>query len=121
MLKKVLLAILILTVIGAGGVAIAYQMTRAATDRAADSTVIEQSEAVIVSASAPQTAPGGQPVAAAEGLIGDPWQASGVISSLDDNGLELASENGETVYVELVHPITGNPRAFPCRLGNGSP
>ncbi len=117
MLKKALLSLLFISVIGAGGAAIAYQATIPDAGQAVDTAVVEQTEAVIASAGPSQTTPAGQPVAAAEGAIGDPWEASGAIASLDDYGMELALENGETVYVELGPPYYWQSQGVALQVG----
>ena len=42
-----------------------------------------------------------EPDPMAEGLLGDPFEAAGTITLVDLNGVELATDTGESIYVEL--------------------
>ncbi len=106
MLKKTLLAILFVSVIGAGGAAVAYQSATPDTENAAEAVISPQSQALAQS-NQPEQAQDNQPenpVGAAEGLAGETWQATGIIAALDDFGMDLILESGENVYVELGPP-----------------
>ena len=41
---------------------------------------------------------------AAEGSLGEPWMATGVITAIEDVGIQMMLENGETAFVELGPP-----------------
>ena len=111
MLKKIIVAILLISVIGAGGAAFAYQAASpkeevvstapqplASGNSAANSAATENGAAQ--PAGAPQN-DGSGPVVNAHGTEGEPWQAAGTIVALDDNGFDFTTESGESVYIEL--------------------
>jgi hypothetical protein len=105
MFKKIILGILLITVLGAAGAAIAYNLATP------DSAVAADSPAPLASQSQAQTAPNAAPPAAdpagipvAQGMEGTPWQAVGTITAVDDFGFDLTTENGETFYIELGPP-----------------
>ncbi|MGD8457696.1 MAG: hypothetical protein PVF83_15040 [Anaerolineales bacterium] len=95
MLKKIIIGILAFTVIGAGGAALVNQAINPA-DTETDSTPVvasvdtktQQSETAITS----------------QEFLGTPWQDEGIITGLDDYGLDLTLESGTTLYVELGPP-----------------
>jgi hypothetical protein len=108
MLKKIIIGILLVSVIGAGGAALAYNAATKETQ-----AVLKDSEALVNADSAgiavqEQKESGqnvlGAPVLLAEGAGGEPWEATGTIAAIDDYGIELALEEGESVYVELGPP-----------------
>jgi hypothetical protein len=105
MLKKMIIGVLLITVVGAGGAAIAYNMgnqdiVQAATtpnplannEQQNNVDQLDQAQAVVP----------GEPVA--QGMEGEPWQATGTVTAVDDFGFDLSTENGETVYIELGPP-----------------
>ena len=109
MLKKIIVVSLVLTVIAAAVAAFAYRSyAKDNQDASASSIPVLEQQTVGNSDLTSQTAgTNGQPVepqTLALGAAGDPWQASGVITALDDNGLTLSLENGESVYIELGPP-----------------
>ncbi len=107
MFKKIILGVLLITVIGAAGAAIAYNFTSSeSATTAAEAPLASQASAVDVQAAASESAnpaaPAGEPVA--QGAEGTPWQATGTVAAVDDFGFDLALEGGETVYIELGPP-----------------
>lgn len=108
MFKKIFIAMLGITIIGAVGAAVFYQTNQSnPTDASAAVPVLQQGNPDAgrpetagnpANVQAPQT---GEPAAAAEGMIGEDWQATGTIMGFDLNGMDLTLDTGENVYVEL--------------------
>ncbi len=119
MFKKIIIAILALTVIGAAGAAIAYNSTseNAAASPAPIAVNANAGQGKgSPSAQAPDTAQqAGLP--AAEGMEGDPWEATGEIAALDDFGMELSTASGERVYVELGPPTYWQEQDVTLQVG----
>lgn len=94
MLKKIFVGILLFTVIGAGLTALVTRtMAKDEQDATAQSPIIAEGEI---------TDP--QQINAqlnTQENQEQPWQADGTIIDMDDNGLTLATADGEEVYVEL--------------------
>lgn len=96
MLKRIIIGILAFTVISAGGAAIVNQAinpaeqvtTSTPTAVSEDISSQQQSDVAMV----PQE------------NMGTPWQTEGIITGLDDYGLNLTLESEETMYVELGPP-----------------
>jgi hypothetical protein len=103
MFKKIIIGLLLTTVIGAGGAAIAYQYANQEADAIASATepIFRQQG---YSAGQQGGQQWGEAVIAAEGNQGDPWQKTGTITEIDDFGFQFALQNGESVYVELGPP-----------------
>lgn len=107
MLKKIIIGVLLITVIGAAGAAIAYNAANQETAKAAsnlnplangqNTTASLDSDQVQMDAAVP-----GDPVV--QGMEGEPWQATGMITAIDDYGFDLTLDSGETVYIELGPP-----------------
>ena len=101
MLKKIIIAVLAVTVFGAAGAAYAYQSTQktdqttSISEPVLQQDVTQQEEFV---AEIIQEQPN------AEGHQGEPWLEAGTITEIDDNGFQFALQNGESVYVELGPP-----------------
>lgn len=91
MIKQLLVGVLSLSVVGAGGAAVANEVVN--PDTSAD-------EAIPVIASESVEAFGQE---LAQGPEGDPWWAAGTIVELDDFGMTLRTQQGDT-YVELGPP-----------------
>lgn len=107
MLKKIILGALLVTVIGAGGTALAYNIVTQETE------VVATTPAPLANGkgyNAEQTGQlpdqdlQGEPNLATEGAMGDPWNQTGTITDIDDYGFQLALQNGENVYIELGPP-----------------
>jgi hypothetical protein len=105
MLKKIIISVLVLSVVGAGTAAAAYRIAQ--NDAAPTAAANED----IVLASTQGNGYGQQgdtqsqqvqnPTPAAEGFTGDPFKAEGTITAVELNGIELATDAGETIFVEL--------------------
>jgi hypothetical protein len=109
MFKVIAVGILVLTVIGAAGVAM-YDNASANKDKAQNGLVASQSatgNAVPGNQVATQTSQASPTTADLQQVsqgpqVGEPWMASGIIASLDGVGFDLVREgSGETIYVEL--------------------
>jgi len=124
MLKKIIISILLVTVIGAAGAAMAYKATQqepvvAASDinplaqgqnsrgdeNAAKGQAQEQLEA-------PSQV---EPVA--QGMEGEAWLATGTVVAVDDYGFDFNVENGETVYIELGPPDFWQSQGVDLKVG----
>jgi len=111
MLQKIVIGVLLLTVIGAAGAALAFraanQDTALAFDKPSPLASDNQGYAVPVDDVQNQSVQTGidtQSEPVAQGAQGDPWQATGTVTAVDDFGFDLATENGKTVYIELGPP-----------------
>ena len=121
MLKKIIIGILLITVIGAGGTALAYQSTQ---ETEIDASLPE----VLANGKGNGTAQNGQPAQtelgspniAAEGAAGDPWQAAGTITEIDDYGFQFALQNGESVYIELGPPDFWKNQGIELQVGQSA-
>ncbi|MBP8000858.1 MAG: hypothetical protein KA314_16475 [Chloroflexi bacterium] len=127
MLKKMIIGVLLLTVIGAAAAAYLYQSSRPATaastlpDPLAANTTVNQPTPVVpggngqtnVNATTP-----GTPVA--QGAEGDPWQASGTIAGVDDFGFDMTLDTSETVYIELGPPTYWQTQGITLTVGQGA-
>jgi hypothetical protein len=105
MLKKIIIGILIVSVLGAIAAAIVYKMDSSGDQNASVSSipVLEQQTYGTVQETQPAVQPG-EPQAVSQGAEGDAWQATGMIVEIDDNGLTMDLETGESFYVELGPP-----------------
>ncbi|NWG17226.1 MAG: hypothetical protein HXY41_11375 [Chloroflexi bacterium] len=106
MLKKIVLAALALTLIGAIGVALLDSQTAASDTQAlvARAATIEPTiEATIEPQPIPGAGDGTGPVQLQQSAsqVGDPWTGSGQIAALDGVGLTLALADGSQIFVEL--------------------
>lgn len=81
MLKRIVVGILGLTVLAAGGAAALYQSTQSASAAPLQATT--------------------NAVTAPQASVGDPWTASGTITTLDTIGFTLSASDGTSTYVEL--------------------
>ena len=109
MLKKIIVGILLVSVVGAGGAAFAYQV---ATQ--------DDTNFTLSPVNAPQEQDDMQqsePVISPQEKIEQPWQAEGTITGMDDYGMTLALRNGGEVYVELGPPEYWQAQATKLQLG----
>ena len=114
MMKKIVISVLVVSVLGAIAAALVYQMNPSGDQNASASSipVLEQQTNDTVQETQPEDSAlqPGEPQAVAQGAEGDDWQATGMIVEIDDNGLTMDLETGESVYVELALLITGKRR-----------
>ena len=110
MFKKIAIGLLALTVLGAGGAAMVYNVTTVESVSAAEEALVQgQSQGQGNNAQGQQdevqqsNGQGNQEMAA-EGSLGEPWMETGVISTIEDVGFEMVLENGEAAFVELGPP-----------------
>jgi hypothetical protein len=111
MMKKVVIGILVLTIIGAGGAALAYRAATAGPETTPD-IIRPVSEGPRVNPVQQETVN-----RAAEGAEGEPWQAAGSIVDVDDYGFTLDVGDGETAYVELGPPDYWQSLGIPVEAG----
>ena len=109
MLKKIIVGILLVSVVGAGGAAFAYQVVTQDDTNNTLSPIDAPREQDYVQQSGPVISP--------QDKIEQPWQAEGTITGLDDFGLTLALRNGGEVYVELGPPEYWQSQAAKLQLG----
>ena len=105
MIKKIVVAVLAVSVLGAAGAALAYAGNASEVKiQAADvALVVEEQSAPAAQVS--QTAAEQQTFApAAEGMEGEPYQVSGTIIEMDDYGMTIQLASGESQYIELGPP-----------------
>ena len=110
MFKKIAIGLLALTVLGAGGAAMVYNVTTVESVSTAEEALVQgQSQGQGNNAQGQQdevqqsNGQGNQEMAA-EGSLGEPWMETGVISTIEDVGFEMVLENGEAAFVELGPP-----------------
>ena len=108
MLKKIVIGVLVVTVIGAIGAGLVYKVlsqeseivAAAVNPLAANSNLaaVDGSDTQDSSEATVQTGP------VAEGMQGETWEAVGNITALDDYGFDFNTTSGENVYIELGPP-----------------
>ncbi len=94
MFKKILIAVLGITVVGAAGAALAYQTASRSPDAAPTLSPVVGS---------PRNGSQAQAGMAQE-AEGEPWETTGTIAHVDDFGIDLETAEGESVYIELGPP-----------------
>lgn len=123
MLKKVVIAVLVLTVLGAAAAATLYSASQPTAETPLTINPIANG---VVNAAANPTAPAGNgqhgnnatagtPVA--QGAEGYPWQATGNIAAVDDFGFDMTLDTGETVYIELGPPTYWQAQGITLTVG----
>lgn len=120
MLKKILIGVLLVTVIGAGGTALAYNIATkesAPVSATPDPLVNGQGYGAEQHGGQQAQAEQGEPIIAAQGTAGDPWQEAGTIVEIDDYGFHFALQNGETVYIELGPPDYWQNQGIELQVG----
>lgn len=120
MLKKILIGVLLVTVIGAGGTALAYNIATKESDPVSatpDPLVNGQGYGAEQPGGQQAQAEQGEPIIAAQGTAGDPWQEAGTIVEIDDYGFHFALQNGETVYIELGPPDYWQNQGIELQVG----
>ena len=107
MLKKIIIGILLITVIGAGGTALVYNMADQETEvEAATPELLVNRQRLGTEQAEQQPAQTGQGELnlAVEGKAGVPWQETGTITEIDDYGFHFALQDDTKVYIELGYP-----------------
>jgi hypothetical protein len=107
MLKKILIGVLLITVMGAAGAALAYNAVNkdvTVSDSGPNPLSMGQTSNSSKKLNAPQSVDTSQGSPVAQGTQGEPWEGVGTVSNLDDYGFEITTTNGETAYVELGPP-----------------
>ncbi|NUM48465.1 MAG: hypothetical protein HUU38_27480 [Anaerolineales bacterium] len=123
MFKKIFLGILLITVIGAGVAAYAYQASQPQTETTAalDPLAANQTTHQSNGNGNGQTNGNGnatsQGTPVAQGATGDPYEATGTITALDDFGFDLTLTTGETVYIELGPPTYWQAQGVTLEVG----
>lgn len=128
MFKKIMIGILLLTVFGAAGAALAYNAANPTTQAEGVTTTDLNSD---------QSAPAGlQGSQGSQGLqnshdsqaqgagsnaaadsMGEPWQAAGTITALDEYGFDFAVAGAEPVYIELGPPDYWQSQGITLEVG----
>ncbi len=106
MLKKIIIGILLVTVLGASGTALAYNAANQDKETAAGPEPLvsgQDSDANIAGQQVGQVDQGGSAQDAGN-TVSVPWQGIGAISEVDDYGFKFSLQNGENVYIELGPP-----------------
>jgi hypothetical protein len=107
MLKKIIIGVLVITVIGAAGAALAYNaFNQEAVQASTNPSPLANGQNANIS---DQVALGQTDVAVqdgplAEGLEGQPWKGVGNIKEVDEYGFDFTTNDGESVYIELGPP-----------------
>lgn len=103
MLKRIIIGVLLITVIGAAGAAIAYNASNQEAAMAATSpNPLANQQSEDISLGQTETTIQGEPVA--QGLEGELWEGVGNIVAIDEFGFDFTTASGETVYIELGPP-----------------
>jgi hypothetical protein len=99
MLKKIILGILTITVVGAGAAAATYAYAqKQAVPAQVDGQLVAEDQLVNTQSQVVQAQ---EPQAFAEGMEGEPFSFSAEIVDLDANGINVVLDSGESVFVEL--------------------
>ncbi len=109
MFKKIAIGLLAITVLGAGGAAAVYSASTKEAEPVQEVVAQEQGHGNDAigqeqQAQGQQGVPQGNQEMVAEASHSEPWIESGIITAIDDNGFQISSENGDSVYVELGPP-----------------
>ena len=139
MLKRIAAGVLTVSVLGAGGGAMIHQaqqadalpvappiMAPAAGDagqngamngQTVQNNVAAQNGAAVQNAAqAAQQA--GEPVQAAQDNVGEPWQADGMLTDVDDFGFTLGLADGTETYIELGPPSYWQAQGVTLAMGD---
>jgi hypothetical protein len=115
MLKKIVLGVILVTVIGAAGTALAANL---ATQEASAFETSQDAISNGITAANRQTST--TPQTAAQGAEGEPWQAAGTIAEVNDYGFQFVLQNGEQVYIELGPPDYWRSQGVELRAGQAA-
>ena len=120
MLKKIITRVLLVSVAGAGGAAIANQAATPEEISIPPSPIIASPVQGYQQQVGDELITQGnvrEPGVIAQDNTGQPWQAAGTITGLDSYGLNLTVANGETIYVELGPPDYWQSQKTKLQLG----
>lgn len=104
MFKKIAIGLLLVTVLGAGGAAAAYQSSTAEEVPVVIQESNVQGHGNDAAGQGQQGEAQGNQEMAAEGSLGELWMETGIITAIEDVGIQMMLENGETAFVELGPP-----------------
>jgi hypothetical protein len=109
MLKKIIIGILVITVVGAGGAALAYNLNNpdaaeVTTGPSPLASNADESTEQAPQEQTPQVETTPQSKSVTQVMEGEAWQATGTIVAVDDYGFDFTTESGEIVYIELGPP-----------------
>ena len=103
MIKKIIIGVLLITVIGAAGAAIAYNASnQEAAMASTNPNPLANQQSEDVPPGQTEAAVQGEPVA--QGLQDELWEGVGNIVAVDEFGFDFTTASGETVYIELGPP-----------------
>jgi hypothetical protein len=107
MFKKIIIAILLFSVLGAAGAALAYNAATQENAPTADTIEpLAQAPGRGFDQQGQQNGQSGsgEPVIVAQEFEGEPWQATGTIVAVDDYGFDFSTDSGDNIYIELGPP-----------------
>ncbi|MFN2212936.1 MAG: hypothetical protein ACK2UM_03730 [Anaerolineales bacterium] len=115
MLKKIVIGILLATVIGAVGIAVAYNLAlkEPTPVSAAPAPLADDQDYSSESTGSQQV----EQMIAAQGSVGESWLESGTIVEIDDFGIQFELQDGETVYIELGPPDYWQSQGIELQVG----
>ena len=121
MLKKIIIGILLISVLGAGGAALAYNANQEDSN-----SIPTTSETPIISSGndAPEQdsllnqSQAAEPQAAIQGKVEEPWQGEGTITKLDAYGFNLQFTDGEVAFIELGPPEYWQSQGVSLAMGD---
>ncbi len=120
MFKKIIIGILLVTVFGAAGAALAYNAANPADSTSADEIPVlagdQASQTGHQAAQGSQAQGAGSNTAAGESQ-GEPWKARGTLTALDDYGFNFSVSGAEPVYIELGPPDYWQSQGIALEVG----
>jgi hypothetical protein len=117
MLKKIIIGLLVVTVVGAGGAAYAYNAASQEQEQIDSIQEPLMKQQGIGDAGQSSAHNSGGPVAAAEGSLGQPWQETGSITEINDFGFQFSYAEGQAAYIELGPPDYWQNQGVELRVG----
>lgn len=123
MLKKIIVGILLVTVVGAGGTALAYSAINQESDNSSSEISPLASEADTSRLLTREQGEVAASSSAAQGTgstLGAPWLEAGTITAIDDFGFQFQLQNGESVYIELGPPDFWRNQGVDLQVGQSA-
>jgi hypothetical protein len=117
MLKKIIIGVLLVSVLGAAGTALAYNTAN--PDSNAETTAIEPVASSRIDGANDQASQNGA-TQGAQTQAGAPFQEIGTISEINDFGFQFKLQNGETVYIELGPPDFWRNQGIELQVGQSA-